>query len=67
MSIVTTSKVLISRPEFTTPLIAEAKRVAELGGAFTMQNNYTGAWYLEVTIIYPEGVNAAKLKELNHD
>jgi hypothetical protein len=55
----TESKVLLNRTEFTEPLIAEAKRVAALGGSFAMQNVYSDNWYLVVTINYPEGVSAA--------
>ncbi len=57
----TESKVLLNRIEFTDPLIAEAKRVAALGGSFAMQNVwYAGDWYLVVTINYPEGMNSVQ-------
>lgn len=47
------SRVLLNRTEFTEPLIAEAKRVAALGGSFAMKTVYSDAWYLVVTVNYP--------------
>ena len=52
------SRVLLNRTEFTEPLIAEAKRVAALGGSFAMKTVYSDAWYLVVTINYPENFSS---------
>lgn len=49
-----TSTVLMNRSEFTAPLLAEAVRVAALGGSFNLQTKYTDSWYLVVSITYPE-------------
>lgn len=54
------SKVLLNRAEFTQPLIDEVKRVAALGGSFSMETRYSDNWYLHVTINYPDGVQQNK-------
>jgi len=61
------SKVLMNRPEFTEPLIAEAKRVAALGGSFSFETFYLDQWYLKVTINYPQGVITFMPKATGHE
>jgi hypothetical protein len=51
----TESKVLL-RSEYTEPLIAEAQRVAALGGSFSMENVFNDNWYLVVKIQYPDEI-----------
>lgn len=35
-------------------VMAECKRVSELGGTFTIENVYTDNWYSIIKIDYPE-------------
>jgi len=37
-------------------LTLECKRVAALGGSFSIRHFYTDNWYEEFSITYPEGV-----------
>lgn len=39
-------------------VMAECKRVAEMGGSFEIKNDWLGSnWYSFITIYYPEGIS----------